>query len=266
MSHAAVFEGDFSPDHDRYRLLLQITDVVARAQSLPEAFQEFAPSLLALTGGEILNLSLHDARRNLMLTHYWKRNHESGVLAPLPVDHAASGWAWMHQEPVSIADTKHEARFPVCVEALLNHGVRSYNVLPLSTPFAHFGAVGLGRSVPDELLNREDVAFLERVAMMGAISLAQEKASRVLEQQKSLVTISHELNSTLELEKLLPRILFSIRSISRYDRAILALLDDSGELVQRWGDNQEWEPHLNHGNSIPLKHSLSAQSVETRAI
>jgi formate hydrogenlyase transcriptional activator len=263
--YGAGTKQDSSRVHDRYQLLLKITDVVAKAQSLPEAFQEFAPPVLALMGGELLNLSLHDARRDLMLTQYWKKNNESGVFDPLPVDGAASGWAWKHQKSVAIPDTKHEERFPGCVEVLFNHGVRSYNVLPLSTPSAHFGAVGLGNSAPDAMLNPEDVEFLRRVAMMGAISLEKERASRAFEEQKSLVAISQELSSSLDLEKLLPRILASLRSISRYDRTIPTLLNESGEHVQRWGHSLEWEAHLNHGNSVPIKDSLSAEAVETRA-
>jgi len=42
-------EGDPSPDRQRYRLLLEITDLVARAKSLPDAFKELAPPVLALT-------------------------------------------------------------------------------------------------------------------------------------------------------------------------------------------------------------------------
>src|ERR1019366_7363921 len=49
----------------------------------------------------------------------------------------------------------------------------------------------------------------------------KEKANRAFEEQQSLVAISRELSSSLELEKLLSVILSSIRSIARYDRAIL---------------------------------------------
>src|SRR5450755_3614210 len=98
--YGAGLKSDSSPERDRYRLLLEITDLVARAQSLPEAFKEFAPPVLALTGGELLNLSLYDQRRGLMLTQYWKKNNESGVFDPLPVDGEASGWAWKHQKSV----------------------------------------------------------------------------------------------------------------------------------------------------------------------
>src|SRR5271155_4072254 len=159
-----------SSERDRYRLLLEITDVVARSESLPDAFKELAPPVLALTGGELLNLSLHDPRRDCMLTHYWKKNQESGEFGALPVDEAATGWAWKHQEPIAIPDTQREQRFPACVPVLLNHGVRSYTVLPLSTPSSRFGALALGKKIP-ETLNDEDVEFLSRVALLGALAL-----------------------------------------------------------------------------------------------
>ena len=261
----AGLEGDTSPEHDRYRLLLEITDVMARAQSLPDAFKEFAPPVLALTGGELLNLSLHDPRRDCMLTHYWKKNQESGEFEALPVDEVAGGWAWKRQEPIAIPDVEREQRFPSIVPVLLNHGVRSYTALPISTPSRHFGALGLGKSVPEEL-NGEDVEFLSRVALMGALALERDRAHRALEEQQSLVAISRELSSTLELEKLLPAILSSLRSIARYERTILSLLDEDGKTLHRYGDALEWEPLLNHGNTVPLEQSLSARAIHTRDV
>ena len=216
--------GDPSLEHNRYRLLLEITDIVARAQSLPEAFKQLAPPVLDMTRGELLNLSLYDQRQDCMLTQYWKRNQESGEFDAFPVDGAASGWAWKHQEPIAIPDTRQEQRFPSCVPVLLNHGVRSYTVLPMSTPSRHFGALGLGKKVP-EVLDDEDVEFLSRVAVMGALALEKDRAARAFEEQQSLVAISRELSSSLELEKLLPVVLSSLRSIGRYERTILCLLD-----------------------------------------
>ena len=87
-------EGDASPERARYRLLLEITDTVARAKSLPDAFKELAPPVLDLTGGELLNLALYDPRRNCMLNQYWKKNQESGEFDSSPVDEAAT-WVGM---------------------------------------------------------------------------------------------------------------------------------------------------------------------------
>jgi len=258
-------EGTASPESDRYRLLLEVTDRVARTQSLPEALRELAPPVLALTGGELLNLSLYDPRRDCMLTQYWKKNRESGEFDALPVDEVATGWAWKHQKPIAIHDTEREQRFPGFVPMLLNHGVRSYTVLPISTPSRHFGALGLGKRIP-EILNGEDFEFLARIALMGALALEKERAYRAFEEQQSLVAISRELSSSLELEKLLPVVLSSLRSIARYERTILCLLDEDGKSVHRYGDALEWEPFVNHGSSIPLEQSLSAKAIQRRSV
>jgi formate hydrogenlyase transcriptional activator len=261
----AAFEGNASAETKRYRLLLEITELVARAQNLPDAFKEFALPVLALTGGELLNLSLHDPRRDCMQTHYWKENKESGEFDPFPVDESASGWVWKHQALVVIHDTEREDRFPGFVPVLLNHGVRSYIALPLSTPTNHFGALGLGKKSP-EIPNDEDVEFLSRVATMGALVLEKDRAYSAFEEQKSLVAISRELSSTLDLEKLLPAILSSVRNIARYDRAVLCLLDEDGKSTYLYGDALEWEPFVNHGRTIPLEQSLSARAIQTRDV
>ena len=261
----AAFEGNASAETKRYRLLLEITELVARAQNLPDAFKEFALPVLALTGGELLNLSLHDPRRDCMQTHYWKENKESGEFDALPVDESASGWVWKHQELVAIPDTEREDRFPGFVPVLLNHGVRSYIALPLSTPTNHFGALGLGKKSP-EIPNDEDVEFLSRVATMGALVLEKDRAYSAFEEQKSLVAISRELSSTLDLEKLLPAILSSVRNIARYERAVLCLLDEDGKSTCLYGDALEWEPFVNHGRTLPLEQSLSARAIQTRDV
>jgi hypothetical protein len=41
--NAAQLEGEISPERQRYQLLLEITDLVARAKSLPDAFKALAP-------------------------------------------------------------------------------------------------------------------------------------------------------------------------------------------------------------------------------
>jgi hypothetical protein len=67
-----------------------------------------------------------------------------------------------------------------------------------------------------------------------------------LQRSSSQLGIRGELSSSLELEKLLPVTLSSLRSISRYDRAVLSLLDEDGKNVHVYGYALEWESFLNH--------------------
>jgi formate hydrogenlyase transcriptional activator len=256
------WDDDPSEQH-RYRLLLQITDLVDRSKDLSDAFQEFAPPLLNLTGSDFLSVSLHDPHHDCMQTNYWKKNRESGEFEDLPVDTAASGWTWKHQETVTIDDVEREQRFPGCTPILRDHGVRSYTLLPMSTRSRHFGALGLGRSVR-ELVSGEDVEFLSRVALLGAVALEKIKAYESFEEQRSLLEISRELSSSLELYKLLPALLASIRNIARYEQAVLSLLDADGKNVQFFGETREWEPLINHGTVVPIEQSLSGRAIQSK--
>ena len=222
-------EPDSWLEHNRYRLLLEITDTVARASSLPDAFRELAQPVLALTGGELLNLSLYDARRDCMLNRYWKKNQESGEFEDSPVDKVATGWAWKHQEPIAILDIEREQRFPGCMSMLLDHGVRSYTVLPMSTPSSRFGALALGKKVP-ETLNEEDIEFLSRVALMGALALVH----------KSLQEIPNPLNHGVRPEQVLVEIAFAVAGFTanRREQCVIgaAARTTAGQRARRLDD------------------------------
>ena len=255
---------DDPPEQHRYRLLLHITELVDGWKDLSNAFQEFAPPLLSLTGSDFLSVSLHDPHRDCMLTNYWKKNQESGEFEDLPVETAASGWTWKHQETVTIDDVEREQRFPACKSLLLDQGVRSYTLLPMSTRSRHFGALGLGRSVR-KVVSPEDVEFLSRIALLGAAALEKEKTYESFEEQRSLLEISRELSSSLELEKLLPAMLASVRHIARYEHAVLSLLDADGRNVQLFGETREWEPIINHGTVVPLEQALSGVAIREKS-
>ena len=255
-----------TPENCRYRLLLEITDLVVRAASLPDMFQELAPRVLALTNSSFVNFSLHDERQNCMVTHYWKRNQESGELNAFAVDECVSGWVYTQQEPLTISDITCENRFPSCLPVLGQHGVRSYSVLPMTTPFRRYGALGLGKNV-SEVLDSRDLEFLSWVSLMAALALENQGIHRAWEEQQSLVAIGRELSSSLDLERLLPIILSSLRSITRYDHAALCLLDEDGSSLQSYAlEALAGEPFLTPGQRVPADQSPSAQAIHTRSI
>src|SRR6266478_8244405 len=220
-----------SPGHQRQRdrLLLETTDLVVRARNLPDLLKELAPRILNLTGCDFLKFSQHDASQNCMITHYWKRNQESGQCDAFAVDECVSGWVWMHQDAVTIPDVEKEKRFPLCMQELRKHGVRSYSVLALSTSERHFGALGLGKNVP-EILDSEDLEFFHRVAFIVSLALENQQTHRAGEEQRErlqgLVTIGQQLSSSLELETLLPIVFSNVRQITSCDHTVLALLEE----------------------------------------
>jgi formate hydrogenlyase transcriptional activator len=258
------------PERHRDRRLLEATDVVVRARNLLDLFKELAPRILNLTGCDFLKFSEHDPSQNCMITHYWNRNQESGQCDAFAVDECVSGWVWMHQEVVIISDVEKEKRFPLGMQELRKHGVRSYCVLPLSTSERRFGALGLGKCVP-EILDSEDLEFFHRVAFVISLALENQQAYRAGEERRErlqvLVTISRDLSSSLDLEVMTTNILSNLRRITHHDHAALMLLEEDGKTLRRSAmDSPPWEAYQSQHDRLALKEALSARAIETREV
>ena len=261
-----------SPRHQshRERLLLEATDLVVRVRSLPDLFKEFAPRILTMTACEFVKFSLHDPEQNCMITHYWKRNQESGQFDAYAVDECLSGWVWMHQEAVTIPDIDKEKRLPLCMQALHKNGVHFYSMLPLTAAAHRFGALGLGKSVP-EVLASEDLEFYLRVASVVVLALENQEARRVQEQQRerlqALVTIGRDLTASLDLECLTRNILNNLHTFIHHDYSALLILEDDGKSLRRYAaESTRWEALRTRGDHVPLKQALSARAIETRSL
>jgi formate hydrogenlyase transcriptional activator len=262
--------GSSGHERPRDRLLLEAVDLVVRSRNAPDLFRELASRILDLTECDYLKFSQHDYSQNCMVTHYWTRNQESGQCDAFAVDECVSGWAWMRQEVVSISDVEKENRFPSCTQELRKHGVWSYTVLPVSTPERRFGALGLGKSIP-EVVDSADLEFFHRVAFMVSLALENQQAHRADKEQRErlqgLVKIARDLSSTLELENLTTNILSSLRGITHYDHAALMLLEEDGKMLRRYAmDSPPWEAYRIQNDCMPLKQALSARAIETRSV
>jgi formate hydrogenlyase transcriptional activator len=260
------------PERHRDRRLLEATDVVVRARNLPDLLKELAPRILNLTDCDFLKFSQHDPSQNCMITHYWKRDQESGQCDAFAVDECVSGWVWMHQEAVTISDVEKEKRFPLCMQDLRKHGVRSYSMLPLSTSERRFGTLGLGKSVP-EILDSEGLEFLHRVAFMVSLALENQQAYRAGEEQRErlqgLVTIGQQLSSSLELETLLPIVFANVRQITSCDHTVLALLEEDKKFLRVYAvDHVPGLESLltDRYRRVLTAEGTAAQAIETRSI
>jgi formate hydrogenlyase transcriptional activator len=156
------------------------------------------------------------------------------------------------------------------MQELRKHGIRSYTVVPVSSADRRFGALGLGKSVP-EVVDSVDLEFFHRVAFMVSVALENQQAHRVDKEQRErlqgLVKIARDLTSTLELENLTTNILSSLRGITHYDHAALMLLEEDGKMLRRYAmDSPPWEAYRIQNDCIPLKQALSARAIETRSV
>jgi formate hydrogenlyase transcriptional activator len=248
-------------------ILLEIASLAVRTKTHPELFERLAPHIQQLTGCDLVNFSLYDSKQNGMVTYYWTKERESGEIGILSVAESLSGKVWTSQKPLLVSDL--EAAEPRgCVPFLREHGVRSHSVLPLTTAQHRFGALGVGKRSAGDLESRNPQA-LDTVAQLTALALENQKIRHSLAETQakleSLVSMSLELSATLELDRLLPTILETLRSLMHHDYTVLALLEaDHKTLRMHAVDAPEWDPLLRKHNLVPLEQAASAGAIESR--
>jgi formate hydrogenlyase transcriptional activator len=253
-----------------YTTLLEVAHLIVHAKGLPELFQELSPRVQKVTGCEFVSFSLHDSGRNCMLTRYWIKDRKIEEPRAFAVEDCFSGWAWQHQEAMTIPDVDHEQRFAASVECLRQHGVRSFSVLPMSTPQRRYGALGLGKSEPT-VLATQDVEFLRGVAEMVALAVENQETRRAWETQQqrlqSLVAISRELGTSLELEGLIPIIFANLRRILNYDNAFLGLLEEGNRFLRMHAvDAMPGSEPMFGDKRLPVAEAASAVAIEKRRV
>jgi len=250
-------------------ILLAITDLIAEGGSLPGLFEELAPLLRELTRCEAVSFALYDSAQNRIVTHCWKQENAMESWNTFLTEESPSGWVWQHQETLTIPDLEQETRFGEALSELRNLGIRSYTVLPMSTPKHRYGALGIGKNVANAEVAR---ALLGRIGRWVAVAVENRQIHREWQEQQnrlqSVVAIGRELSSTLELEQLVPLVFANMRQITSYDYARLTLLEADGRTleIRAVDPPQEAGSQLREGLRIPLAGTICAQAMETRSV
>ena len=256
------------PDRSSTEILLDITDLLAGAPTLSDLFKRLVPPLRELAKCDVVSFALYDASQHGIVTDFWQASQEAGLGRTFPVHESPCGWVWQHQEPLTIPDLELETRFSGVVQELLGLGVRQYTLFPLSTPKRHYGAVGIGMAKPKTGFP----AFrssLERA--MRLIGLAVENHELNAQWQKEqgrlerLAALTRRL-STLDPQQLIPVICDSLRQITQYDYARVALLEPGARWLQLRSCEPEAAGQAPREFRIPLADAISARAIETRTV
>jgi formate hydrogenlyase transcriptional activator len=250
-----------------YELLLKVADLSV-GRSVADLVQEIAPPVQRITGCDFVDFSLYDSQQNCFTTQFRKSTGESGELKPRAVSESISAWVWTQQQPLVVPDLAGEQRFPEGVEELRTHGVRSYIALPMTTSLRRFGVLGLGRyqlQVPDP----RGLEFLSRITRMATLALENQETMRAWKEQRErlqdLVTLSRELSSMPEVEKLVPMLFTHLRRIMQHDHTIITLLQEDGKTARLHAvDAPSWEQLGIQEQVVPLEELPSARAIQTR--
>jgi len=257
--------GSKRPDAE---ILLAIADLVASGGALPAMFEELAPLLRELINCNVVTFDLYDSAQDIIVTHCWKKDSQLVSWTTAAVDKSPAGWAWRHQESATIPDVQQESRFAGSLGELRTLGIRSYTIVPISTK-RHYGALGVGEESQEGEFTG---SYLERVARWLALAVENRQLQGEWQEQhdrlQSLVAISRELSSTLDLEQLIPLVFANMRQITNYDYARLMLLNADGRKleVRAVDPPQSAGSELGKGRQIPLADAICSRAIETRKV
>ena len=80
----------------------------------------------------------------------------------LPVDESPGGLVWKTQQPLVVEDWRWRSRFPQLTPLLLENGVQSFCVVPLTTALRRLGAMGFGSLQQDESTRKQNSVSCSR--------------------------------------------------------------------------------------------------------
>jgi formate hydrogenlyase transcriptional activator len=231
----------------QYQALLEVSQSIASHRDLAVLFRDLVERLPRVLSFDSLWLVLHDPSRNRMRLHVLEgpareAAEESAWPLERPMEESPSALVWSTQEPLVVFNLADDPRYRAAFRLLLDNGVRSCCILPLTTAHRRLGAVGFGYARPHNY-SEADVEFLGQVARQIAVAvdnvLAHEEACELqaaLAEERDRLRLLLDLNNTLapnlDLRQLLRAVSSNVRRAMRCDYTSVILPEPDGVLLR----------------------------------
>ncbi len=261
----------------QHRALLEVAEAISQHRDLRELFHELAARLHGVVEFDYLNLTLHDASRNVMRLHILETERPSKIRpgAEFPVGETPSGWVWETQQPFILNDTEEETRYPALLHILRENGVRSACSVPLTTAQRRLGVMSFGRGTAHGYAESE-IAFMQQVARQVAVAVDNalnfERAQayqRQLAQERDRLRVLLEVNnamvSKLDLRSLLNAISASLRRVIHHEYTSLALYEEDKNRMRMLAlDFPQGKGLIHEEMLVPLEGSIAGSAFRSR--
>jgi formate hydrogenlyase transcriptional activator len=259
-----------------YVTLLEVSESIASHRDLSALMHDLAPRLHGLVEFDGLALILHNDQRKTECM-YILEAADTKALRPgleLPAHETPAGWVVRTQEPLLVPDVDQENRFPRIISMMKADGVRSFCVLPLTTPLRRLGALGFASRRLAAYTNH-DVDFMSYVSRQVAVAVDnvlhheeveayQQKLRREHDRLSLLLNINQSLVSTLDQMELFRAISNQCRSAMQCDYVSLSLPDaDTGGLRFYALNFPKGKGILQEEAVLPLEGSPSGQAFKS---
>jgi len=261
---------------NRYVTVLEVAKAIAAHRSLEELFQELARRLHSILNFTYLSLLLHDPDRNVMRLHTLD-TRQPGILQPgmeFSMEESPSAWVWQNQKPLVVGDIERETRSPRVMRILIDHGVKSFCSLPLTTPRRRLGAFNIGSASPHaydvrDLEIPELVAGQVAVAVENALNYSdaqdfQQQVVRERDRLKLLLDVNNAVVSNLAFSELIKAIPRSVRAAMQCDAVCLSLPEANHQHLRIYGlDFPTTRGFLREEMVIPIAGSSPGKALQS---
>ncbi len=242
---SSSFDGTSIAHSERqFEALLAVSETIAQQHDLKALFHDLSERLHSVLSFDFLALVLHDPATNMMRLHTLETRepHDTEPKKEFSVENHPAGWVLENQRPFLTLDTEKDVRYPEFMQRLLEAGVHSFAIVPLTTAQHRLGAMGLGRCVPQGMTDAE-LDFVQRVAKQVAVAVDnalnfeaaqayQAQLARERDRLQVLLDINNLLVSTRDTNALFKGIVSSLKPVLLHDYTSLALLDESSGLLK----------------------------------
>src|SRR5256712_2099180 len=227
------------------RILLDVSHATASHRDLQSLLDELAGLLRRVARFDRLAIVLHDPERDVM------RLHTIVSIGPtylttleLPVADSPAGLVWQTQRPFVVPRIDEEPGFSEVTRILKAEGMRSFCVLPLTTPLRRLGGLSFA-SQDEEAFSDADVEVLKELTSQVALAVdntlhheAAQQAQQQLASERDRLRLLLEVNNAL-VSNLEPRALFSaiatcLRRVVAHDYTSLAVYDGERNAFDMW--------------------------------
>jgi formate hydrogenlyase transcriptional activator len=231
----------------QYQALLEVSQSIALHRDLTALFRDLAERLPGVVTFDTLWLVLHDPVRNRMRLHVLEGSgraatDESEWPIERPMEESPAALVWSTQKPLVVLNLAEDPRYLKAFQLLLDNGVQSCCILPLTTAHRRLGAVGFGHARTPGYSDA-DVAFLGQVARQIAVAvdnaLAHREAAELhaeLAEERDRLRLLLDLNNTLspnlDLRELLRAVSSNVRRVMRCDYTSVILPEPDGETLR----------------------------------
>jgi formate hydrogenlyase transcriptional activator len=212
----------------RYQALLEVSEAIAAHRDLTNLLQDLAQRLPRIVPLNFIGLALHRQDRDTIQDYIIQGNIPADIQGgkEWALDAHPGGWVWQAQQPLIIPDLAQDSRFPTALQLMLEDGVHSICVVPLTTALRRLGSLEFA-SVAKGTYHDSELTFLLQVARQVAVAvdnvLHQEELSRERDRLQLLLEVNNAVVSKLELEDLFTTIVSSLRRVVPHEATSLYL-------------------------------------------